>query len=83
MLGKVCTQNRRNTIMMTKGMQVADKTKSKTQDKDTNINCSKCGEVVGVVAAGHSIVFTMESGSVKQTCLCKCGNKMVFFVEKV
>ena len=67
--------------MMTKGMKEADKTKSKTEDMDTNIKCMKCGEVVGVVAAGYSITMSKE-GSVRQTCLCKCGHRMVFSISR-
>ena len=69
--------------MMTKGMEQAGKKREKTQDKDTNIQCPKCREVVGVVAAGYSIVLGKKNNAIRQTCLCKCGFAMKFSIEKV
>jgi hypothetical protein len=67
--------------MMTKGMKDAPK-KREVQDKDTNINCSKCGETVGVIAAGYTLALREVAGAERQNSLCKCGNRMVFYVTK-
>ena len=67
--------------MMTKGMKESTAGRQK-EDKSTNINCSKCGEVVGSIAAGYTIVFGNSEDTVKQTCLCACGNRMKYAIRR-
>jgi len=67
--------------MMTKGMKESSAGRQK-EDKNTNIKCSKCGEVVGVIAAGYTIVLENNDGTINQTCLCACGNRMKYAIRR-
>jgi len=65
--------------MMTKGMKEA-KTSRKSEDKPTNILCSSCGDVVGVVAAGYTLTLRDDENSTRHVGLCRCGKKMIYRV---
>jgi len=68
--------------MMTKGMKTANDKKSMVEDKATNIKCSKCGDVVGTVAAGFTVEIRNTEDCQPVRTLCKCGNRMTFYIKR-
>ena len=68
--------------MMSQGMKGTKKREAEVADKNTNIKCSRCGEIVGVVAAGYTVVLSKSKGAARHTGLCKCGNRMVYSIVR-